>query len=431
MTDNCTDANQNQTNMRLKCAKTITINGKDVQRIKILNDVVWEKTKETILGLSATPTSVTIGKTFSLVAEIQDTNGNSIDGNIIFSGNGISGSKTIRTTNGIAMLQKITPTNTGTKNKQIYTAKFVPTDDVYLPSTQTVEINVEKEKPILKIVGETTIYNSWKIGVKLTGSDGKTLLTDKTITVSGAISKTITTNSKGIASLTVNGLSIGKKNITFTYAGNSRYEKATKSQPYTVKKSTSMELDYNGCNLGKESVSKGTQKWKLNNSDGTSYQCRETGVTCYTNKVTIASSSGTRKTPDLLKISFKKNSISKITGAIFTFNSQSIGNACEGSGQGGLFKSAPTVKLSVNGSSYHKGKGAIKFDDPINLGWGDYTPHTVVPQKITWDDSYAVSANPIISIQYPSNAGGEEACLKVYSVKLQVSYIPKQKTSFS
>ena len=431
MTDNCTNANQNQTNMRLKCAKTIKINGNDVQRIRILNDVVWEKTKETILKLSATPTSVTIGKTFSLVAEIQDTNGNSIDGNIIFSGNGISGSKTIRTTNGIAMLQKITPTSVGTNNTQTYTAKFTPIDDVYLPSTKTANIKVDKEKPILSIVGETTIYNSWKIGVKLTKSDGKTPLNNQTITVSGIGSKTITTNSKGIASLVINGLSTGKKNVTFTYSGNNQYKSVTKTQPYTLKKSTSIALDYNGCNLGKESVSKGTQKWKLNNNDGTSYQCRETGVTCYTSKVTIASSSGTRKTPDLLKISFKKDNISKITGATFIFKSQSTGNACEGEGQGGLFKSAPTVKLSVNGSSYHKGKGAIKFDDPINLGWGDYTPHTVVPQKITWDDSYAVSANPIISIQYPSNAGGEEACLKVYGVKLQVSYIPKQKTSFS
>ena len=33
-------------NFRLKDGRTITIDNKDVQRIRILNDIVWEKTKE-------------------------------------------------------------------------------------------------------------------------------------------------------------------------------------------------------------------------------------------------------------------------------------------------------------------------------------------------------------------------------------------------
>ena len=116
MTENCTNSNQNQNNLRLKCGKTITIDGKDVQRIRILNDIVWEKTKPTTLILTGTPKSVTIGKTFNLVATLTDSYGEGINGDIIFSGNGISGTKTIRATNGVATLQKVTPNSVGNNN---------------------------------------------------------------------------------------------------------------------------------------------------------------------------------------------------------------------------------------------------------------------------------------------------------------------------
>ena len=38
-------------NFRLKDGRTITIDNKDVQRIRILNDIVWEKTKATSLSI--------------------------------------------------------------------------------------------------------------------------------------------------------------------------------------------------------------------------------------------------------------------------------------------------------------------------------------------------------------------------------------------
>ena len=77
-------------NLDFKKIKEINIDGKDVKRILILNDVVWEKIRPVEVTLSSSSPSVTIGKTFNLIATVTSEN-KSVNGTIKFSGNGING----------------------------------------------------------------------------------------------------------------------------------------------------------------------------------------------------------------------------------------------------------------------------------------------------------------------------------------------------
>ena len=67
---------------RLKDGTSITIDGKDVERIRILNDIVWEKARATTLTLQA-PESIVVKQTFTLKAYLVDNHGEVVNGNII------------------------------------------------------------------------------------------------------------------------------------------------------------------------------------------------------------------------------------------------------------------------------------------------------------------------------------------------------------
>lgn len=425
-------------NFRLKDAKTIIIgtnldnngtniiDGKDVQRIRILNDIVWEKTKPTSLTLSSSPSSVISGKTFNLTAIVTDSSGKTINGNVKFTGSGISGTKTISTVNGIAKLSNISTTHIGDNT---YKAVFEKTD-TYLGSSSTTKVIVKKETPILTVYGDKTVYDTWKIGVKMTASDGKTILKNKTIklTINGK-NFSATTNSKGIASYKIDTskTGTGSKTATYSFDGSSdtKYNsKNLENVKYTIKASKDTTLSYNSSSLGKQSIANGTQSWIKNSN--TSFQCKKTGQTCYKNTATIGTD--TYKKPDLLKISFSKDNIGIITSATLTFSSQSLTQACKGSTLGGCFDVAPSIKLSTDGSKYIKGSGAKAFDTQHWSGYS-YSSHDVLNQKITWGQR-TVSANPTITIQYPQNSGYEEACIKLTNISFKVSYIPKQTTTF-
>lgn len=414
-------------NFRLKNGRTIIIDNKDVQRIRILNDIVWEKTKNTSTSITATPNSVTPGKTFNLIATVSDSNGVGVNGTITFSGNGIEDNNTIQVSNGVATLQNISTTNIG---ENTYTAYFQG-NDTYLESQGSTTITVDKETPILTIVGEATIYDTWKIGVKLTASDGKTPLANQSIKLTiGGSTYTLTTNSKGIASRQITDLT-GTKTATFTYNGDTTYNSKSISKQYTIKSSLSKTLEYdtayansNGDIGTKDSVAH-TQLWKQNSSK--SYQCYKSGVSCWSTTSTIGTSAGTYNTPDLLKIRFKKGDIKQIQSATLTFTSQQK-VACSSSHFGGCF-GAPTIKLSTNNSTYTKGSGAKAFPTEKHGGY-TYSTQNSFAQTITWGEK-TVSSNPIVTIQYPSNTGAEEAILKITNLSLKVAYIPTQATKFS
>lgn len=410
-------------NFRLKDGRTIAIDNKDVQRIRILNDIVWEKTKATSLSITGTPNTVNPGKTFNLTAVITDSNGVGINGEVTFSGDGISGTKTIQASNGIATLQNVSTNNVGTHT---YTARFEKTD-IYLPSEDTTTIEVNKKTPILTIIGEKTIYDTWKIGAKLTDSDGTTVLKNYSVKLSiGGKNYTLTTNNKGIVSQKISGLS-GSKEATFTYEGNNIYNSVTKKQKYTINSYKEDTLSFNNADTGDQNASNRTQCWiKKSNTE---YWCKNKNVACYHTE-TISAHSGTYHTPDKLKISFKKGNVSSIKQATLTFTSEHQ-PGCKGAHLGGYFNNAPTVQLAVNGSTFRTGSGAKSFGRQYSSAYSTYyNTHGTLSQKITWG-SKSVTSNPIVSIKYPTNDGAEEAWIRVYNIKFKVAYIPKQSTTFS
>lgn len=435
-----------QTNFRLKDGKEIKIstdtntNERDVQRISILNNIVWEKTKSTTLRLSTSPSTVNPGQTFTLTATIVDSSKTTINGNITFQGSGINGTKTVATENGIATLNNISTTNIGTNT---YTATFA-SNDYYTGSTATTTVKVNKETPVLTKVGETTVYDTWTIGVKLTKSDKKTVLSNRTIscTINGKTYKS-KTNEKGIAPFTIHTSIIGtgeEKTVKYMYRTNSeinpgdkdKYNGVTFSHKYTIKDGKSKTLTIHDVNLGKQTDTQ--QKWKTISGG---YQCLDTGVNCsYSSDRlrTIATSSGVRKGIAWLQITFRKDGITKIKNATCTFTAQSLSEACVGSTIGGCFPNPPDVKLNV-GSGFKDGKGAEPFDLVKYSGDIYYSSHKPTPQDIKWNNSYAVTDNPTVAIRYKtgnaSHKSYEEGCIRITNVSLAVSYIPKQTTSFS
>ena len=418
--------------MRLKDGKNILIAEKEVQRIRILNDVVWEKNKPVTLTLKASSPAVNSGQNFNLIATLK-SNDVPINGNIIFSGKGIDNNKIVSVENGIAILNNISTTSIGTHT---YTATFKKTD-TYLASSKTVDVTVKKETPILTVHGETTTYDTWKVGVLLTRSDGKTPLKNREIllTIPNDRTYSLTTNSKGIATHIINtkNTGTGKKTFTYRYIANNSHNKNDKNiynskeitpsykiNPY-LSKTLSIAKKSNGDPAISYGTSSNAQQWK-HISDG--FQCRELHQTCNSGN-TIASSSGTKKSADTLKIVYAKKNIDRIKKATLKFSATSLANACNGSTMGGHFN-APIVQLSTDGSKFSSGDGAKKFPTGKESGY-TYSKHDSLSQTIVWGEK-DVSSNITISIDYGRNMNVEEACLRIKNISLSVSYIPEQTT---
>ena len=153
--------------------------------------------------------------------------------------------------------KKVPPTNVGAKNTankvvgyadfSLYTfafSKILAFDktEKYLPNYCTFESSavansIEKNSTSLK-VSSTTITRGDSYKVTLTDSKGKNLSGQKvTITVAGK-SYAVTTNSNGVASLTINLIG-GKYSITSSYAGSNVYKESKVTNTITVKNSSS------------------------------------------------------------------------------------------------------------------------------------------------------------------------------------------------
>ena len=178
------------TNFRLKDCKEIKIrtvsptdklpvslNDTDnVERIKILNDIVWERSKNTITQLTASSDNVLYGNSFTLTTSTSlEKSGNTstiVDGIIKFYKNNTL-IDTKSTSNGTAQLTVIGD-EVGTN---IYKAIF--TKEKYNNSSASVSVTVGKKVPTLSNIGTSTIYKTWYMGIKLT--DNGKALSGKTI----------------------------------------------------------------------------------------------------------------------------------------------------------------------------------------------------------------------------------------------------------
>lgn len=413
------------TNFLLKDCYNITIEEEDVQRIKILNDVVWEKVKKTKIILTSSIQSTGINTNFILKATLVDANNNVINGNITFS-NETTGEQlgTKATNNGITSIT-VSSSKLGINT---FKATFNKTGN-YSSSETTINVTIEQKTPTITIIGENNIYKTWKIGCILTVDSNKPVINETvTITINGLKYDKIT-NSKGIAYLTIN-LNPGTYTATFSYDGNdTSYNAATsKTRTYNVQEYATSTLSLSSSNIGTDTPP--YQKWQKNSS--TSFQCLQNNLTYNNSGLAIATRNGSKKRPAPLTLTYQKNNISKIYKATLKYTANQS-KAIKSATGGALFNSPPTITLSINGGiNYTSGTGAQNFNR-WNYYGNYYASKGPINQVINWSyqNGTSISSNPIVKIEYPANEGYEEGFLTIEYLSFIISYTPTQPTSFS
>lgn len=421
------------TNFRLKDCKEIKIrtvsptdelpvslNDTDnVERIRILNDIVWERSKNTVTELTASSDNVLYGNSFTLSTstslEKSGSTSTIIDGIIKFYKDDILIS-TKSTSNGTAQLT-VVGDEVGTN---IYKAIF--NKEKYNNSSASVSVKVSKKTPILSNIGTSTIYRTWYMGIKLT--DNGKALSGKTIkiTVNG-VTYNKTTDNNGIARLK-NNLDEGIYDVTYVFDGDDTYDLVSTTRKYTMK-------DYQTTTLSVSSVSGASdsdknapnQRWQQ--ISNTEYHCYKNGLKCHATTDAISSTSGTYKKPAPLIITFNNNSINTIYEANLTFTSNQT-KGCTGASGGALFDIGPTIGLDV-GTGYDNkiGKAFTKWNYYKNY----YASKGPINESMTWSyDGKQINNSLNIKIDYPANSGVEEGFLTIKNLKLTVSYTPTQGT---
>ena len=398
--------------MILKDADTIFIEGKDVERIKILNDVVWEKIKATTLTLHSSTSSTSFVNSFTLTASLTETKtGMPVDGNIEFyDGNTKIGIST--TLNGTATLTT-SSNNIGTHN---YKAKYVGTKKHKPSNSSMVAVAIQKDTPKLSVLGTTTnIYNGWDIGVKLVDSKGNPI-SNRTINFSsGGTSKT-TSNGKAIKS--ISGRTVNSTmNVTFSFAGDNYYNAKSLQKAYKIlqyKSQASSITNLSSVSGGPSSTSCSScentnntqpyQKWDSINKNGES-RCGRRDCYCYM----IGTASGTWKRPAPLIATF-----TKISGTIQKITCSYSDKYDKGFHNGGY----PSIKAPILTSNTY---GSSKTSGNPNKA--SYSGHSV-----EWTGAKTMSSVPTIKFSYPANTAGETGIIYIKNIKLTVYYIPPKES---
>lgn len=418
-----TDSHTN--NFRLKDGKVITINGHDVERIRILNDIVWEKARETTLTLTSSLMNPVVKQSFILTAYLIDTNHSNeiINGNIHIVGEGVD--TTIKTVNGIAKIN-ITPQRIG---QYTYTATFEKTGR-YLPSTHTITINVKKDTPKIEIVGlennKNSLYYEWKIGCKLTDINGALIKSYPVCIIINGRKYPRKTNDKGIAVLNIRLGQIGQYTATFKSHSNDIYNESILDYTYNYQKYNNIKIPYLSY------LDKGDKNNNWTQINTNQYQCGVVGAPCNSNN-------GIKKNniPNTLQITFNKNDINtSVYQAKLTFDSYSLANKCYTPDMGGWFKQTPQIKFSSNGSTFELGNNIIAFPSQSDI-YG-YSSHAKLSQSITWENvrsdnyniAFPLTSNPIITFNYPANEGVQEGAIQLNNIALTLSIIPSQSFNF-
>ena len=111
-------------------------------------------------------------------------------------------------------------------------------DDLYLKSSTTANVVINKIASSIKATTITTTYNVAKNLVVTLTANGKALANQNVTVKVGTISKTLTTNAKGQVSVDVSKLTPKTYQATFTYAGNTINAKSTNTAKVVINKAT-------------------------------------------------------------------------------------------------------------------------------------------------------------------------------------------------
>ncbi|WP_292887624.1 Ig-like domain-containing protein [Methanobrevibacter sp. UBA212] len=109
-------------------------------------------------------------------------------------------------------------------------------DDLYLKSSTTANVVINKIDSLIKATTVTTTYNVAKNLVVSLTANGKALANQKVTVKVGTISKTLTTNAKGQVSVDVSKLTPKTYTATFTYAGDGINTKSSNTAKVVVNK---------------------------------------------------------------------------------------------------------------------------------------------------------------------------------------------------
>ena len=424
------------TNFTLKDAETISIEDTDVDRILILNDIVWEKKTSTQTQITTSSANIGYGDSITLTATTYNTRNNSLlDGTIDFyqkNNNTLKKIATINTSNKKAQYT-VSGLNIGTYT---YYAIFLQNGKYETSTSKEITVTVTKKTPIMnKTIGETEIYYSWYIGTKLT-VDGKSIENEQIdITINGVTYHKIT-DANGIAKLKIHldaeSLTESKQyTATFTHIDTktNKYNNAgSYTRTYSINKYMKTDSLPISQVIGIADTYKNAPYQRWEQLDTNSFQCYKNNISCKTTN-TIATSAGTYNRPYPLQIYFEDfiSSRDNFAGIRFIYSANQT-PGCIGAVGGALFSDRPPyITLTVNGNSTTQ-NGTQMYQNTYDKT-GNYCSQGPVSTKLDFiisNYSTNLLTSPIIKIDYPSNRGVEEGCLKIWGVKCFIYYLPKQ-----
>lgn len=414
--------------MILKDARNIFIENEDVQRIRMFNEIVWEKNRPTKLSLRTSTASTSFLNSYTLTATLSEDTQQQlpVSGTIKFYEKNDNSNDTLVGTANTSIKNNISTATLTLTNKNIkthkYYAVFEKTGKYKQSQSTNVNVTIKKDTPQFTMLGTTNIYNTWNIGVKLINSKNKAL--NKCTVKYGSTSKT--TNSAGKAIFNISGKTEGSTlSVTYKFNGNDYYNSCSLTKQYKIQKlktqdskiTSLKQAEKNGHYYGSSTTNcvqewseckdahntAPYQKWDIISATGES-RCGRQNCYCHI----IGTTSGTWKRPAPLTATFTKynGTVKKVTFSC----SHKKGKGYSNGGYPTIGQ--PTITL--------KNAGIQNDEHKINA------PSTSYANKSCEWNCNVSSYTPQIVINYPANTSGETGLIFIKSLKVTIHYIPAQ-----
>lgn len=430
------------TNFTLKHGEVIEIEGKDVKRIRMFNDIVWEKRIKTRITLSASPMIAFYNKEYTLTALVekyirQDSgeyawtimNNASIDLYDITSTE--QKLETVQTNNfGIARYKGIL--KSCDTEKKTYKAVYNKTD-MYEMSEATIDVDISPNITSIHVFKNDTINANNIIEddvfpvtlgqyviMQLTDANGDPI-PGETVTITiNTVPYTRKTKEDGTARVNINSLPAGVYEIEYRYAGKTCYTSSYVKQKYSVQPLTFADLtDTNPISVigisesDKDNVH---QRWEKQNNK--QYYCYKFVDEHGTNN-TINIVGYPHYRPHPLRINFRLPSDIKTLHRIELSFHTFMGAAVSADGDRAHFiMHHPDINLYINGFNYD----TYEDSDDCHLVGNSYVSDDV---KI-WNFRVGKEVFSIgIEFDYPHSVSNVEGFLAVEGIQFKIGYVSK------
>lgn len=426
------------TNFVLKDGETITVNNDDVRRIRMFNDIVWEKRRQTSITIDVSPKTIMYGDTYILQATVQKCvrmcqkspeNGGvwelAKNVPVDFFYDITSDKKITATTNNNGVAQCVlTADEVGEKRyKAVYNQ-----NDIYDASEASKTITIEPKATKIFVFNKenndtVTIYKGQYAGIKLLDINNKAL-SGQTITITvNEKNYTRTTDDNGVAKIPIN-LNEGEYPITYCYNGNENYAPITITETYIVNNLKYYELtNRDPSNIIGVSDTDQTdvyQRWEKRTNQ--QYYCYKF-VEEYNTGNTINPVGRPRHRPHQLRISFKPSedvdTISYVHLHFHTYMGVAVGSDTTyyyaehivGQPNINLYIGDIRIETETGSDAYLARTGGYAADD--DFIWNYNSPKHI-------DDTIS------IEFDYPSSMSNREGFLAIENISFIIGHSPKQ-----